>query len=1641
MSQPLDIAIIGVAGIYPGAGDARQFWQNILDKVDCVREADPEWVGPYYVENTTDDDRIYTTRGGFLGEHARVNSQLYGVMPNVAAGADPDHLLSLKCAHDALDDAGYLHKPFDRERAGVIVGRGTYGNRGMAGTMSRTLFLDQAMDLIRGLRPDFSEADIRRLQTTLKGQLPPFHAEHVGVLTPNVIAGLIANRLNLMGPSYIVDAACATTMIALEGAVRELLSGRSDLMLVGGSQAHTPPQIFTQFCRINALSRDRIRPFQQGSDGTLLGEGVGMLVLKRRDDAERDGDRIYAVIQGIGTASDGRAKGLLAPRLEGEILAVRRAYQSSGIDPMTIDLIEAHGTGTAVGDKTEIESLTAVFGARGRDAQIGITAVKSMIGHCMPASGGAALIKMALALHHKVLPPMLCDTPDPALALEKTPFYLNTETRPWIHGKSHPRRAGANAFGFGGINSHVILEEYRGPQVTQVQVLHAPTTSELVAFAAESREELLQRARAALAHLQSASLAEVAKACSVYARGPHRLAVVCSSAADLQKKLEQAIEKLEPADAKPFKTRSGVHYGAGDVAGKLCLLFPGEGSQYPNMLADLCVHFPQVRDWFDFVERGAARRGSPSRAPALFPAPTVLDDARRKALEDRLYEMDVAAESIFAASLGLHALLQDLGIRPDAMLGHSTGENTVLTAAGIGRVRHREETADAVQHFHRIYRELDAAGQIAEGSLLSIGGLTSALRAELLADLGQMHLAMDNCPNQLVLFGPPEEAKRLHERLSAEGAICQELPFGRAYHTALFKPLADAFRLYFQTLDFGPGTATVYSASTCAPFPDDAAGIRELAARQWEHPVRFTETVQRLYEDGYRIFLEVGPSGNLTSFVGDTLRGKDDVLAVSSNSRRKSDLGHLHQTLAQLFAAGVDFEPGRLFAHRRIAELDLATEPKAPAKPLPPLKLLNPVWKLPEEYRKPAPAASAGTAPAKAAVAPIAAVAVAAAAPAPAPKPAVAADPRLDLLNAHFALMQDFLDSQARVLGIATGSQAALPSHGPTSSSLPPPKPTTASAGTATPPAPAVPGSFDAAFPMLGPVIEQTPGRLVIERRYELARDLFLRDHTLGNAPNAADPSLTGLAVIPFTFSMELIAQAAVKLSGRSDRVVVAIEHSRGSRWLSLDDGSVSLRIVAEASAGDADQIACRVFLLGEGTTPGGLLVFEGTVRLAANYPPPPAAQTLSAAGLQPPRIHLPGQLYSHGMFHGPRLQGCTRVEGYGAEGMVAELVTIPTQDYFAGSSRPRFQFDAALLDAAGQLAGFWLRERNPGVPNCFPFRVRSLNLYAPPPPAGQRFRCDGAILMRGETQLDARWDITDADGRLLMRAEGWEDRVFGSAQRFFEFRLDPARARLSVPALEGQLPSELCLRKLEPLPEGTLDEGGTIWKRMLAHMVLGRAERARFYALPAQGPRREEWLMGRLAAKDAARDWYRLRAGVELAPADIEIDVDSQGKPWLRCPALPQLAPPSLSIAHSRRWAYAVASDASVDLGLDYQRPDHINTEDLIAGGFAPTEHVWLQTAHAQDRARIALALWCAKEAAAKAAGTGLMGRPQDWQVVAAQLDRRASGPTVARIRHGAHDYDIALHFEADGAVLALCVSAARNPPVSTSSTNLKTT
>lgn len=338
---PSPIAIIGLSALFPGAKNLQAYWQNILNNTYSVREATADWIGPYYDPESQANDRLYNRKGGFIGDLAEFNPTEFGIMPNSVDGGEPVHFLALKLARDALQDAGYLTRSFNREKTGVILGRGTYVNRAYNSLMQHGLGIDQTLDLIRQLLPQLDEDTLQEIRRELKSTLPPFTAEMAPGLSPNVLTGRIANRFNLNGPNYIVDAACASSLIAVELAIEELQSDRCDMVLTGGAQASTPPQIHMIFCQLGALSRSEIRPFAACGErsrtaeagGTLLSEGLGMLVLKRLDDARRDGDRIYAVIRGIGTASDGKALGLLAPRLEGEILALQRAYENSGVQP------------------------------------------------------------------------------------------------------------------------------------------------------------------------------------------------------------------------------------------------------------------------------------------------------------------------------------------------------------------------------------------------------------------------------------------------------------------------------------------------------------------------------------------------------------------------------------------------------------------------------------------------------------------------------------------------------------------------------------------------------------------------------------------------------------------------------------------------------------------------------------------------------------------------------------------------------------------------------------------------------------------------------------------------------------------------------------------------------------------------------------------------------------------------------------------------------------------------------------------------------------------------------------------------------------------------------------------------------------
>ncbi|MHC0053390.1 type I polyketide synthase [Actibacterium sp. D379-3] len=1033
-AQTDDIAIVGMAGLYPGADDIDVFWSNILNKTDAVTTSSEDWLGDDYILDPDSDDplKIYTRKGGFLGDLSRFDAMAHGTVPRSVEGGQPDQFLALKLAYDALRDAGYTPGKFDGRATGVILGHSVHAHRGNSNGMQQVWFHNQTRSLLKSIFPDLAESRIETAIEMMQAKMPHIATEAVPGLVPNILSGRIANRLDLMGPNYIIDAACSSSIIATDLAINELRAGRADMMLAGGVNTTTSPLVYSVFCSVNALSRDGlIRPFDKRASGTVLGEGAGMIVMKRLADAQKAGDRIYAVIKGIGQSSDGKSSGLMAPRLEGEILAIERAYHNCGLDPASIGLVEAHGTGIPLGERTELEALKAAFGSRhGPLPTVPIGSVKSMIGHCIPASGSAAIIKMALSLQNKIIPPTLCEEVNDGIGLEDTPFYVSTEARPWIHSADTPRRAAINAFGFGGINAHMVLEEAPGAgftdptaAFTRPAIAPAATPEHVFAFAGADRAQLLATLESFGAALQAdgadfASLAQSSWETAANHAGPERLSIVASAAPDFAKKLATAQAKLQSPETRSLQTRNGIYFEAAPVDGKVAFLFPGEMAQYPGMMADVAMAYPMVREWFDFIGQLTEGQRFIRLGQVAFPPPSLVDAKGQALLEELIHRVDYGSEMVFAADQAVHGLLTSLGIRADAMLGHSTGENAALVASGLLDLD-RGDIGNMIRQMNVIFREVEESGSVPTGVLLTIAALDAAQLHPLIAAYPEIHFTMDNCPNQAILFGSKDQIDALEAQAVALGAVCTRLPISWGYHTEYVAPMAEKFGKLFEGVTPVDSPVTLYSCATATPFPTDRDAFRERAVAQYVSRVRFTEAVNQLYEDGHRIFIECGPNANLTAFVRDIL-GNRPHLADSADNRRRGMVSQLRHLVARLFTAGLPLEADAFLAPPQSADQIRRAEMRTKYRKAAALPSHLPYVRLDEAEARairdliapePAPAAPAPqtAAPSAPAYTPVAA---------PQPQSAQAG------VNGHIDLMTAFLKGQEQVARGALGAPA-----------------------------------------------------------------------------------------------------------------------------------------------------------------------------------------------------------------------------------------------------------------------------------------------------------------------------------------------------------------------------------------------------------------------------------------------------------------------------------------------------------------------------------------------------------------------------------------------------------------------------------------
>jgi len=889
------IAIVGMGAMFPEAPSLEAFWRLLRTAKDAVKDVPAShWsVADYYDADPHAPDKTYAKRGAFLAPHAFDPTE-FGIPPSILEATDTSQLLGLVVARMALEDAGYGEgRAWDRSRASVILG--------VTGTQELVIALGSRLGHPKWkkalLEAGIDEALASEVVERIGREYVGWQESSFPGLLGNVVAGRIANRLDLGGTNCVLDAACASSLAAVHLAVLELRARTSDLVLTGGVDCLNDIFMHMCFSKTPALSpTGDVRPFSDQADGTLLGEGLGMVALKRLSDAERDGDRVYACIVGVGTASDGRAKSVYAPLPAGQARALRAAYAQAKVRPREIGLLEAHGTGTKAGDLAEVEALRTVYREDSSDpAWCALGTVKSQLGHTKAAAGAAGMMKAALALHHKVLPPTLkVDRPHPSMQIEESPFAISGEAQPWISDAGKKRLAGVSSFGFGGSNFHVVMAE----QGTERALPAWDGSIELVALSAPDAAGIAAQAKDLLALSDAHRPAGVARARETFdVRRPHRLLAVVTTGSDLRALLEPALARITSAPETAFQLSADgdtVTYGVGPKAGSVALLFPGQGAQHVGMLRELACIFPEL------LEPLAAH---PDLGRAIYPLAT-FDEAVRERRETALTRTDVAQPAIGLVSRGLHDLLtRRFGIQPAFAAGHSYGELVALHAAGV-------LTAEGLDRASRARGSLMLGNGDDRGTMLAVLAPLADIEQLIATERLDLVLANRNGPKQGVLSGARAEIERARVACEARGLRTAPLAVGAAFHSPLVAGAAEGFREALTEIAWKTPSFAVLSNSTAEPYPGDESQGRALLAGQLALPVRFDEVVLRLHGLGARTFLEVGPRATLTGLTRGILGDRSHTALAIDAGGKHGALFDLAMVLTTLAAAGHAVELG-----------------------------------------------------------------------------------------------------------------------------------------------------------------------------------------------------------------------------------------------------------------------------------------------------------------------------------------------------------------------------------------------------------------------------------------------------------------------------------------------------------------------------------------------------------------------------------------------------------------------------------------------------------------------------------------------------------------------------------------------------------
>jgi acyl transferase domain-containing protein/NADP-dependent 3-hydroxy acid dehydrogenase YdfG len=894
----------------PRSRDLAQFWGNLLRGVTCFETVPADrWDRTvFYDADPTTPDSSYSETGGFLPDIA-FDPLDYGLPPSALASIDSAQLLALKVAAAALTDAGHPPGGDGHTRTSVILG--------IAGTTMKSLHPLAARLEVKRWRPllqaqGLSPERIDALMAAAQAAYPDWTEDSFPGFLANVVAGRIAQRFDLGGITMALDAACASALVALGVAHTELNAGRADLVLTGGVDADNSAATFLSFTKTPALTAGQaVRPFDKGADGTLVSEGIGMLVLKPLAAAERDGNRIYALLKGVGTASDGRSKSIYAPRIEGQRLAMQRAYAASGVDPATVGLIEAHATGTRVGDEVELAGLDDFFrGAGAAPKSVVLGSAKALVGHAKAAAGAVGLIKAALALDQRVLPP----SPAPAdpvdlLADPASPFVSLAQAQPWLG--AGPLRAGVSAFGFGGADAHAVLEQAPSPPIRD---LLAPVPRGVL-VSANSVAALRTQVASALDGLETregdAVFAKLAIASESFVPedGAPRLGFMAVDADEAAMALRHALAQLDRAGDVAWSLPSGIHYApASASAGDVVAVFPGQGSQFPGMAADAAAAFPTLRAEIESMAQVLAADDCTELTARIWPG-AAGDADGKKHQSVRLAETVYAQASLGAVSLGLWRVMQAAGLRARHALGHSFGELPALCAAGALTPQGFRALVAARGHALTIPAGAEAGTLLAvQASKAHLAGLDPSLSPE-------VQVANDNGPAQVVLGGSGSAIAATAEQLRAQGITVTELPVSAAFHTDLIAGRLGDWAATLATAAIEPPQFPVYTTADGEPYGPVLAEMRQTLTAQPRRAVQFADQVEAAWAAGGRIFVEIGPKSTLCGLISQCLDGRPHTTVALMPGQSGNSERQVREAVLKLRVLGLPLtEPGPVTA-------------------------------------------------------------------------------------------------------------------------------------------------------------------------------------------------------------------------------------------------------------------------------------------------------------------------------------------------------------------------------------------------------------------------------------------------------------------------------------------------------------------------------------------------------------------------------------------------------------------------------------------------------------------------------------------------------------------------------------------------------